>query len=429
MTRLIVIGAGPMGLAAAYHAAKAGHDVDVLEAGDRPGGMAAHFDFDGLSIERFYHFVCKADQPMFDLMREVGLADAMRWRPTSMGYFVDGKLYDWGDPLSLLRFPQLGLVAKIRYGLQAFTSTKRSDWKKIEHLTAKEWFVAWCGQKTYDRLWGPLLNLKFYEFAERVSASWIATRMKRVGTSRKSLFQEELGYVEGGSEALMNRLAERIAALGGRIHLSTPAEEVVVEDGAVRAVRAGGRTWQADEVICTVPLPYVSRIVQALPQEIRDAYEAVDNIAVVCVLHKLRKPVTRHFWVNIVDPSMDIPGIIEFSNLRPLPETVVYVPYYMPATNPKFGDSDAHFIAKSFAHLQKINPTLTRDDRIASYVGRLRYAQPVCTPNFLDRLPAAQTPVRGLQIADTSYYYPEDRGVSESARLAKEMAQRIGASA
>ena len=55
-----VVGAGAMGLCAAYYAAKAGHRVTVFEHDRVPGGMAAHFDFDGFSIERFYHFVCKA---------------------------------------------------------------------------------------------------------------------------------------------------------------------------------------------------------------------------------------------------------------------------------------------------------------------------------------------------------------------------------
>ena len=81
MAKLAVLGAGSMGLAAAYHALKAGHEVTVYEAGDRAGGMAAHFDFGGLSLERFYHFVCKADAPLFALMDEIGLSSAMRWRP------------------------------------------------------------------------------------------------------------------------------------------------------------------------------------------------------------------------------------------------------------------------------------------------------------------------------------------------------------
>ena len=68
MSRVIVIGAGAMGLAAAYHAVRRGHQVTVLEAAPEAGGMAAHFDLGGLSIERYYHFVCKADRPTFELM-------------------------------------------------------------------------------------------------------------------------------------------------------------------------------------------------------------------------------------------------------------------------------------------------------------------------------------------------------------------------
>jgi len=78
--KVAVIGAGAMGLAAAYHALNAGHEVAVYEGDKIAGGMAAHFDFDGLSIERFYHFVCKADKPLFDLMAELGIGDKIVWR-------------------------------------------------------------------------------------------------------------------------------------------------------------------------------------------------------------------------------------------------------------------------------------------------------------------------------------------------------------
>lgn len=58
----------------------------VLEAAPDPGGMAGHFDF-GISIERFYHFVCKTDHPSFALMSELGILDKMRWGSTFMGLF------------------------------------------------------------------------------------------------------------------------------------------------------------------------------------------------------------------------------------------------------------------------------------------------------------------------------------------------------
>jgi NADPH-dependent glutamate synthase beta subunit-like oxidoreductase len=37
--RVLVIGAGPSGLSAAYHLARLGHDVEIRDAGDEPGGM------------------------------------------------------------------------------------------------------------------------------------------------------------------------------------------------------------------------------------------------------------------------------------------------------------------------------------------------------------------------------------------------------
>src|SRR3712207_741409 len=266
MARVVVLGSGAMGLAAAYRALALGHSVTLLEAAPEPGGMAAHFDLAGLSIERYYHFVCKSDEPTFELIRELGIGDLMRWRPTSMGYFMGGALHPWGDPVSLLRFPHLSLPQKVRYGLLMFVSTRRDSWPALEHVSAKDWIERWCGREVYDRLWRPLFDLKFYEHADPISAAWIWTRIRRVGRSRRSLLQEELGYIEGGSETLVKALVEAIAARGGQVRLGEPATRVLVEDGHVTGVEtAGGGRHPADAVICTVPTPYVGRLVPDLP--------------------------------------------------------------------------------------------------------------------------------------------------------------------
>lgn len=427
MVKLVVVGAGAMGLAAGYHAAKAGHAVTVIEAGAEPGGMAAHFDFDGLSIERFYHFVCKADAPTFALMDELGLGDAMRWRGTSMGYYSGGKLHAWGDPVSLLKYPNVSLMARLRYGLLAFVSTRREHWDALETTSARDWITRWSGREVYDKLWKPLFDLKFYEYADNVSAAWIWTRVKRIGRSRKSLFQEELGYIEGGSQTLVDRLVAAIEERGGRVLLSNPVARVVAADGRVTGVEASDGFHPADAVISTVPTPLVAEMIPDLPEEWKARYDAIDNIGVCCLLFKLKRPVTPHFWVNISEPDVAIPGIIEFSNLRPMPggESVVFVPYYMPTTNPKFAWDDDRLLDEAFSYLQRVNPALTREDVLARKVARLRYAQPVCEPGFAAKIPPVETPIAGLQVADTCFYYPEDRGISESVRLAKDMAARL----
>jgi len=425
MSRVVVIGAGAMGLAAAYHALKRGHQVTVLEAAPESGGMAAHFDLGGLSIERYYHFVCKSDRATFDLLAELGLGDKMRWVLTSMGYYVDGVLYPWGDPVSLLKFPKLNIIEKLRYGAMMFASTKRNGWRSLENVSAKDWITRWCGRAVYERLWAPLFRLKFFEYADNISAAWIWTRIKRLGTSRRSLLQEELGYIEGGSQTLVDALTRAIEEKGGALRLGTAATCVTVADGAVTGVAAGAEHVPADAVISTMPTPYVSRIVPDLTEQERARYEAIVNIGVVCVVFRLKRSVTPHFWVNISDPRFEIPGIVEFSNLRPTGDTVVYVPYYMPTAHPKFARDDAFFRAEAFGYLKILNPALSDSDVTAFYVGRLRHAQPVCPPGFAAMLPAIQTSIRGLQIADTCFYYPEDRGISESVRLGKIMAENV----
>jgi protoporphyrinogen oxidase len=426
MSRVVVVGAGAMGLAAAYRALKNGHQVDLVEAAPEPGGMAGHFDFDGTSIERFYHFVCRSDYPTFALMEELGISDQLIWRPTSMGLFAGNKLYPWGDPISLLRFPLVGLIDKLRYGIFAFICVRRNRWSALENESAKDWIIRCSGAENYNRFWKPLFSHKFYEYAENISAAWIWTRIRRIGRSRKSMFQEELGYIQGGSITLVNALIDNIRSLGGNVHLGNPVQQVVVSGGKVNGVQTAKGFFPAEAVICTTPTPLVSAMVPDLPTEWKQRYNAIDNIGVICVIFKLSRSVSPHFWVNIIEPDIEIPGIIEFSNLRSIGrDSIVYVPYYMPVTNRKFSWPDQDLLSEAFACLQRIDLSLSKDHIIATKVARLRHGQPICEPGFASKIPPVQTPIQGLQIADTCYYYPEDRGIAESVRLGSAMAESI----
>jgi protoporphyrinogen oxidase len=426
LSKVVVIGGGPMGLAAAFQALRNGHEVDVLEAADLLGGMAAHFDFGGISIERFYHFVCRADDATLELLRDLGIADKLIWRATSMGFFVGGRLNPWGDPVSLLSLPNTSLAMKLRYGLFVFVCTHRNSWPSLEHRSARQWIIDWCGEGGYNLFWRSLLEYKFYEDAPRISAAWIWTRIRRVGLSRKNIMQEEMGYFEGGSETLVHALVARILELGGKVHLNTPVRRVLVEDGRVAGVRTAEATFRADEVISTIPIPLIPDMIPDLAEEIKARYRAIRNIGVCCVVLKLSRSVSPHFWTNVEEPGIEIPGVIEFTNLRAVGPTIIYVPYYMPVTNDKFSWSDERLVSESMACVMRLNPAISAADLIDARVFRLRHAQPVCDVGFRSKLPPVQTPIGGLQIADTCFYYPEDRSISESVNLGRRMANRIG---
>lgn len=421
--RIAVLGAGPMGLAAAYQLTVDGHQPTLFEADDRVGGMTATFDFGGLEIERYYHFHCISDHAFLQMLHELGIADQMRWMETKMGYWYQGLLQPWGNPVALLQFRGLSFIAKFRYGLHAFLSAKRNDWHSLDKLEASAWIKRWVGEEAWEVLWRRLFDYKFYDYSQGLSAAWIWSRIRRIGRSRYNLMREKLGYLEGGSTTLLNALKTAIEAQGGEMRLRSAIERVVIREGKVQGVQVAGQLESFDKVISTIPLPYVPRLMPDLPADVLEKFMAVKNIAVVCVIAKLRKAVSENFWLNTNDPEMDIPGLVEYTNLRPLSQHVVYVPFYVPGEHPLYAEPDTVFFAKVRNYLQKINPALTDDDFVEMRASRYRYAQPICEPGYLERLPPVALPVRGLWVADTSYYYPEDRGISESIGFGRKMAK------
>jgi protoporphyrinogen oxidase len=98
----------------------------------------------------------------------------------------------------------------------------------------------------------------------------------------------------------------------------------------------------------------------------------------------------------------------------------------MPVTNPKWQWTDEQLLDEAFACLQRANPALVAGDVKATKVARLKYGQPICEPGFAAKIPPVQTPIEGLQVADTCFYYPEDRGIAESLRLGQQMAASLG---
>jgi len=196
-----------------------------------------------------------------------------------------------------------------------------------------------------------------------------------------------------------------------------------MDGGKVTGLETSAGVELVDTVISTIPLPYIPRLMPDLPTTILDQFKSVKNIAVVCVIAKLRCKVTENFWLNINDPEMDIPGLVEYSNLRPLDQHIVYVPFYMPGDHPKFSEADEIFLKKVRIYLKKINPQLCDEDFLDLRASRYRFAQPIGIPGYLETIPPAKLPIEGLWVADTSYYYPEDRGISESIHFGRQLAK------
>ncbi len=425
-----MVGGGISGLSAAYFLAKQGHKVTVFERDAAVGGLASSFDFGGAFIEKYYHFICLGDQDLIALCEELGLGPKLSWRDSKMSFYYGGKLYPFGTPLDLLRFKPVSVLGRIRFGFNIIYARSISYWQALEGEAASAWLTRHIGKRAYDVIWKPLLKIKFGEYADEVSASWMWHRIHRVAKSRRKFLQREmLGYLVGGSKMLFDRLTERIRQMGGEVRTSSPVTSVIVQGNEAKGVRCDGRELRFDRVVSTLALPLVCRL---LPDECagyRNELARIKYIGVVCMTLKLSHPLTDSFWVNINDARISFNGVIEYTNLNPRPDLkgskIAYIPYYLATTNERYAYADEALLTEYSSALRLVSPEFSRGSIQDWRVFRDPYAQAVCTTHFSEVIPDQRTPVKGFYIIDSTQLYPSDRTLSGMIGLAKSVAEKI----
>lgn len=420
--RAVVIGGGPAGLKAAHVLAKGGCAVTVLESGPILGGLASSVDVQGARIEKYYHFICRGDDDLVETLADLGLSAKLHWRDSRMAYFVDGRLYPFLTPVELLRFAPLSLSERIRAGV-AVKLAQRMREEDLAPQFAIPWLKKMFGEHAYRVIWEPLMRFKFAEHADEISAAWIWARMVRLSRSRRSAWREELGYVEGGSQTVLDALGRDLVARGADVRRNAAVEQIVLAEGRATGVRVAGETLPADLVVSTVTIPRFRALAADLPAAYLERLARIPTIGIFCLFLRLREPVTPFFWVNTHDPRVPFAGMIEYTNLNPVPELggdrVLYVPQYLSPDDPRYAQDDPDVLKSYTDALALIHPGFDRRWVKWSAVFRDRFAQPICRTDYRETTPGHRTPAPNLFVTDSCQLHPHDRSISGSFGLGR----------
>ena len=428
----VVIGGGLAGLSAAYDLARAGEQVTVLETAPTFGGLASSIPIEGLHIERFYHFICRADDDLINLVSELGLDDYLHWEPSKTQFYYNGRMYQFSRPHHLLNFRPVPFLQRLRFGIHVLASRFRKDWQALDGIPAREWLISHVGQQAYSVIWHPLLGVKFGDYHDKISAAWIWHRINRVATSRKGLLgRDYLGYLEFGTDTVTNALVDSLEAQENvTLKGNAAVDEIIIEDESVTGVRLqDGEVIPADYVVSTAALPVLSKIAPQMDAGYKAQIDQVEYIGVVCMLLHLDRPLTDAFWTNINDPEISFNGMIEYSqlnrNVREKDVHVLYIPYYLRPDDPRYQFDDEYLYKEYSAMLKRIVPDFD-DSWVKSYqVFRAQFAQAICHTDFARLVPTHDTPTRGLYVTDSTQFYPEDRTISAAIRVGREVARMI----
>jgi protoporphyrinogen oxidase len=428
---VVVIGAGFTGLSAAWELARRGIAVTVLESDPDVGGLAGTFEVQGERLEKFYHHWFTNDGHVNDLVKELGVADRVVYRPTRTGMYFANTVFRMSSPADVLRFTPLGVLDRLRLGILALRARAVKDWRPLEDLTAKEWLVRLGGRDVYRVVWEPLLNGKFGPFAESISAVWFWNKLKLRGGSRDRAGAEMLAYYRGGFAALADRLADEVVRLGGVIRTGEAAVALHVRDGAVTGVETTHGVVPGDAVLATTSLPIFADLVAPhVDRSYAKRLRSIDYLANVCLVLELDRSLSSTYWLNVNDPGFPFVGVIEHTNFEPAStyggRHIVYLSKYLPEDADLFRMSDDEVLEYCVPYLERMFPEFRREWILGAHVWRARFSQPIVVRHYSRLIPEVETPIAGLFLSTMAQVYPEDRGTNYAIREGRRVGVQIG---
>ncbi|HKH19026.1 MAG TPA: NAD(P)/FAD-dependent oxidoreductase [Solirubrobacteraceae bacterium] len=450
--RVAVLGAGVCGLVAAHRLARAGHAVEVYERWPGLGGQAATLDVgDGHRLERYYHHLFTSDRHIAELFAELGMPDAIEWRPSSVAFFARGELHPFVTPLDLLRFRALSPLARVRMGAAVLALQRfAGDPAPYARVTARDWIERRMGRQAWEEVWGPLLRGKFGERADRIAMVWLWSKLRlRRSVKGEGVRQERLGYPRESWEPLFGALARSVVDGGGRVLTDRPAARVAragsgftVQAGPPGSFRRGhdprefdaGPGEQYDRVLATVPNDVFERLLDpALASEVGEEYlrrtRAIEYFAALCLLLELDRRFSPYYWTNVADRALPFVGLIEHTNFvepeRYGGRRFLYVANYLPHGHELLGLDAGALLGRYEAGLRAVNPAFSTDWVLRSWLHVEPAAQPIVTVGYGERIPPLRTPAAGLVLANTTQVYPEDRGTNYAVRLGEAAAAAV----
>jgi protoporphyrinogen oxidase len=416
--RVVVCGAGPAGLTAAYLLLRDGYRVTVLESDAVVGGISRTARYKEFRFDIGGHRFFTKYAPVQALWEEI-LGEEFLEVPRLSRIHYAGRYFDY--PLKAMNaLSGLGLINATRIMLSYLRAHLRPN--PVEE-NLEQWVTNRFGQRLYEiffktyteKVWGiPCTEIRAEWAAQRIQglslarAVLAATALNRRAPQIKTLI-DRFRYPRLGPGQMWERCRDRIIEMGGSVHLEHHASRIELEDGRAVAVHAetGGRSvrFAADHVISTMPL---RSLVQSLsPAPAAAALEAAgglryrDFLTVALVLD--RENLFPDNWIYIHTPGVRVGRIQNFNNwsaaMVPVPgRTCLGLEYFCFEGDGLWTSSDEELIALAERELDTLGlaPGARAED---GAVVRMPKAYPIYDAEYrahLDVVRATIDPIANL---------------------------------
>jgi protoporphyrinogen oxidase len=397
---VVIIGAGPAGLTAAYLLSKSDLPVTVVEADpEYVGGISRTVNYKGFHFDIGGHRFFSKSREVEDLWTEILSADLLL-RPRSSRVFYGGKFYTYplkaGEALV-----QLGPVECMLCVLSYLKSRilPIRDVKSFE-----DWVTNQFGArlfriffKTYtEKVWGMS--------CQDISADWAAQRIKGMSLAaaiRNALLPQRNGqaviktmiesfrYPRLGPGMMWEACAQAVRHMGGKLLMGHRVAACAMNsESSMWTVTCEGpngerREIKARHIVSSAPLPELARVLEPLPKaEVLAAANALHfrDFLTVVLISRDRDQFSDN-WIYIHDPSVKVGRIQNYKSwspeMVPDPAYCCYgLEYFCLEGDERWNSTDEQLMALARQELEKIGLGKA-EDVLDGCVVRQRKAYPV----------------------------------------------------
>lgn len=337
--KVIILGGGVAGLIAGYKLSQKGIKVVVLEKYREVGGLARTVKFENFLFDFCAHRFHTRDAKLLEEFKNI-LQGNIESHTQKSRIYMWNKYLDYPFRLGNLAVnmpPATAAKSLVGY----FWASAKKKFSPQEIVSFKDWFISNFGYPLYQTNCFPYASKLWDRDPSELSADWGSERspakfnllsiIKEILISKKkSNLDDDTFYPdastfyypkEGGIGILSKRLAEEITANDGKIITPAEVSGIDLNESEVRVFyKKEGKNYleTGDEVISTIPLPYLAEIIEpklseeAISHARKLKYQS--NIFINLIINKER--VSNDSWLYFPQPKDEIifNRIVEFKN-------------------------------------------------------------------------------------------------------------------
>ena len=407
--RVVILGAGPAGISAAWRLTKLGYPVTVLERDDAVGGMGRTIKVGDYSVDFGPHtFHIRETAESKEILKTITpfFGDNPLTLVRGTRVLLRGKEYVY--PLEMLQVlfgvsPLLSARILFDYSVATMKSFFAPAQKEDSF---EEWGVRNLGRTLYDlcfgiysaRVWGlptGQISSKQAQRVAKLNLKNIILRTLGIKADPNTYFTKYF-YPRQGISQLFEGMAAEVRAGGNVIKLNSPAVRVEREGDRVSRVvyHAEGREQfiDCDVLLSTLPLPALVNITTpALPQAVIEHAARLRYRSLKLIYIALKRPqLTDYHWVYLLDEQFRVNRMSEQKNVSPdmVPKdrTILCIELSLWKDEPLWQASDEEIYRIALRDLMKMGYGVTESEVDAYYVTDIPTAYPVYELNFEDHL-------------------------------------------